>query len=176
MFSPMRTIGSPAELERRRLLAVERVNEGYSTEEVAEFLGIDARSVRRWVSLLRRDGVGGLRARPVPGRPPKLTPTQEKLVARWLADNPTEYGFATELWTAPRLAQLIEQEGGVASPPGYLCQGRRGGGFTPQKPRRGGRERDDRAIAAWRAQDWPRIKKRPAAGAPTSFSLMKAGC
>jgi transposase len=172
----MRTIGSPAELERRRLLAVERVNEGYSTEEVAEFLGIDASSVRRWVRVSRRDGRAGLRGRPVSGRPPKLTPTQEKLVLRWLADNPTAYGFATELWTAPRLAQLIEEEWGIALHPRYLCQWLRARGLTPQKPRRVGRERNDQAIAAWLAQDWPRIKKRPAAGAPTSFSLMKAGC
>src|SRR5713101_7743447 len=129
MFSVMRTIGSPAELERRRLLAVERVNEGYSTEEVAEFFDIDTSSVRRWVRAFRRDGVAGLLACPVPGRPPKLTPTQEKLVFRWLADNPTEYGFATELWTAPRLAQLIEQEWGVSLQPRYLCQWLRARGF-----------------------------------------------
>jgi transposase len=172
----MRTIGSPTELERRRLLAVERVNEGYSTEEVAAFLGVDPSSVRRWVSAFRQNGVAGLCARPVPGRPRKLTPTQEKVVFRWLADNPTEYGFATELWTAPRLAQLIEQEWDVSFAPEYLCRWLRARGFTPQKPRRRARERNDRVIAAWLAQDWPRIKKRPAGGAPTSFSLMRAVC
>jgi transposase len=176
MFSLMRTIGSPAELERRRLLAVERVNEGYSTEEVAAFLGIDASSVRRWVSVFGRHGIAGLRARPVPGRPPKLTRTREKLVFRWLADNPTAYGFATELWTAPRLAQLIEQEWGVSLHPRYLCQWLRARGFTPQKPRRVGRERNDQAIAVWLAQDWPRIKKRPAGGTPPWFSWTKPGC
>src|SRR5262249_15422803 len=119
MCSLMRTIGSPAELERRRLLAVERVNEGYSTEEVADFLGIAASSVRRWVRVARRDGLAGLRARPVSGRPPKLTPTQEKLVSRWLADDPTAYGFATELWTAPRLAQLLAEEWGISLHPRY---------------------------------------------------------
>jgi transposase len=46
----MRDKGSPAELEHRRLLAVQRVLEGYSVEEVAEFLGVAPRSVRRWVA------------------------------------------------------------------------------------------------------------------------------
>src|SRR5437588_12233875 len=133
MFPVMRTIGSPTELERRRLLAVERVNEGYAPEEVAEFLGVDPSSVRRWVSAFRQDGVAGLAARPVPGRPRKLTPTQEKVVFRWLADNPTVYGFATELWTAPRLAQLIAQEWDVSLHPEYLCRWLRARGFTPQK-------------------------------------------
>ncbi len=172
----MRTVGSPAELERRRLLAVQRVNEGYSTEEVAAFLGTDPRSVRRWVAACRQQGTAGLAARSVPGRPPKLTVTQEKVVRRWLAESPTEHGFATELGTAPRLAQLIAQEWDIELHPRYLCVWLRARGFTPQKPRRRAREHDDRAIAAWLARDWPRIKKRPAAGGRTSCCWTRAGC
>ena len=37
----MRDKGSPEEHEHRRLLAVQRVLEGYTAEEVAEFLGVD---------------------------------------------------------------------------------------------------------------------------------------
>src|SRR3954447_25793778 len=106
----MRTIGSPAELERRRFLAVERVSDGYAAEEVADFLGVDSSSVRRWGTAFHSQGAAGLATRPVPGRPPKLTTTQEKIALRWLADNPTDHGFVTELWTAPRLGLLIEQE------------------------------------------------------------------
>jgi len=160
----MRTQGSPAELEHRRCLAVQRVLDGYATAEVADFLGVDPSSVRRWLTAFRRQGAAGLAARPVPGRPPKLTATQEKIVRRWLTDNPTEYGFATELWTAPRLARLIQQEWGVSLHPDYLTVWLRQRDFTPQKPRRRARERDERAIAAWLAEDWPRIKKKPAGG------------
>jgi transposase len=163
----MRTTGSPAELEHRRRLAVERVLDGYSTVEVADFLGVDPSSVRRWVAAFRRQGVAGLAARPVTGRPPKLTTTQEKIVRRWLDGSPTEHGFATELWTAPRLAQIIEQEWGIPFHPDYLTAWLRQRGFTPQKPRRKARERDDEAIARWLAKDWPRIKKRRVAEART---------
>ena len=176
MLFRMRTPGTPTELERRRLLAVQRVNEGYSTEEVADFLGVDPSSVRRWVLAFRREGAAGLVARPVPGRPPKLTRAQEKIVGRWLVNDPTKYGFATELWTAPRLAQLIEQEWGITFHPDYLTAWLRQRGFTPQKPRRRARERDERAIAAWLAHDWPRIKKRPADAAPPCCCWTRAGC
>ena len=164
----MRTEGSPAILEYRRLLAVQRVEDGHSIGEVADFLGVHRRTVRRWVAAFRQHGASGLEAQPVPGRPPKLTPTQEKIVGRWLADNPTEHGFATELWSAPRLAQLIEQEFGICFHSDYLTTWLRQRGYTPQKPRRVHRERDDEAIAGWLAQDWPRIKKRHADGARTS--------
>ena len=163
----MRTPGSPIVLEYRRRLAVQRVHEGYSIEEVADFLGVAPSSVRRWVAAFRQQGVKGLSPRPVPGRPPKLNSTREKIVCRWLDDNPIEHGCATELWTADDLVRLIEQEWGIRLTPDYLTTWLRRRGFTPQKPRRKARERDDEAIAHWLEKDWPRIKKRRGGGART---------
>jgi len=156
----MRDQRPPAELEHRRLLAVQRVLEGYSTAEVAEFLDVDPRSVRRRVSAHRRGGEPWLLSRSSPGRPPKLTLLQEKIVRRWLNDSPMEHGSDTELWTAPRLARLIDQEFDVRLNPRYLSTWLRERGFTPQKPRRVPRERDPQVIAAWLESDWPRIKKK----------------
>jgi transposase len=164
----MRDQRPSAELEHRRLLAVQRVLEGYSTAEVAEFLDVDPRSVRRWVSAYRRGGGPSLLSRPSPGRPPKLTLTQEKIVRRWLNDSPMEHGFDTELWTAPRLTRLIDEEFDVRLNPRYLSAWLRERGFTPQKPQRVPRERDPKVIAAWLDSDWPRIKKRPDDKGPPS--------
>jgi len=163
----MRPTGSPAILEYRRRLAVRRVHDGHPIPAVADFLGVDPSSVRRWLAASRQGGAAGVAARPVPGRPPKLTPTQEKIVCRWLADNPLEHGFATELWSAPRLAQLIQQEFDVRFHADYLTAWLRQRGYTPQKPRRAHRERNEAAIAGWLATDWPRIKKRRGGGART---------
>src|SRR6266536_3407624 len=156
----MRSVGAADELERRRHLAVQRVMEGFTPQEVADFLGVDTSSVSRWLSAFRRDGDAGLASRPVPGRPSKLSYTQEKIVFRWLAESPTAHGFSTDLWSAPRLAQLICRELGVSFHPEYLTVWLRQRGYTPQKPRRIPRERDDKAIALWLARDWPRIKRK----------------
>jgi transposase len=156
----MRTKGSPDELEHRRRLAVQRSLEGYSADEIAEFLGVSPRTVWRWIASYRDRGPEGLTARPVPGRPPKLTVTQEKIALRWLRGSPVEHGFATELWTAPRLAQLINEEFAIRFNPRSLSAWLRDRGFTPQKPERVPRERDPGAIVAWLASDWPRIKKK----------------
>jgi transposase len=156
----MRTEGTAAELQRRRLLAVQRVAEGYSAQEVADFLAVTPRSVWRWLAAFRRHGEDGLTAWPGrgPGRPAKLTRTQEKIVLRWLSDSPTEYDFPTDLWSAPRLSQLIEQEFGVHFHPNYLSTWLRQRGYTPQKPRRVPREQNDAALVQWLTDDWPRIK------------------
>lgn len=158
----MRPEGTPLELQRRRHLAVQGIAEGYSPAAVADFLGVTPRSVWRWLAAFRRQGDDGLDCPtgPGPGRPPKLTHTQAKIVLRWLSDSPTEYGFATDLWSAPRLAQLLEQEFAVHFHAHYLSTWLRQRGYTPQKPRRAPRERDDAAVAQWLAKDWPRIKQK----------------
>ncbi len=165
----MRSHGSPTELEHRRLLAIRRLLEGYSIEEVAAFLEVQQRTVQRWWQTFRQRGWEGLAARDVPGRPRKLSSTQEKIVLRWLQDSPTQFGFATELWTGPRLAELIEQEWDIRLHPEYLPRWLRQRGFTPQKPQRVPRERDPQRIAHWLATDWPRIKKKRSAAGLLSF-------
>jgi len=156
----MRNEGSPEELEHRRFLAVQRLSEGYTTEEVADFLDVEPRSVRRWFAAFRQHGQVALRAQGVPGRPSKLTSTQQKIVLRWLSENPTEFGFPTELWTTARLAQLIEQEWDVSFNQRYLAAWLRYRGLSPQKPQRVARESNPKVIAAWLATEWPRIKKK----------------
>ena len=162
----MRPYGSPSVLEFRRMLAVQRVEEGYEVKEVAQFLGVDPSSVRRWVAAFRSEGLRALAALPAPGRPPKLSSTQEKIVLRWLLESPVEHGFATELWSGARLAQLIEEQFGVRMHPDYMGVWLRERGFTPQLPQRVPRERDPQRIARWLAADWPRIKKKPVAKTP----------
>lgn len=128
--------------------------------EVAEFLDLHPATVRRWWAAFHAHGPAALAARPASGRPPLLSPTQEKIVCRWLQDKPCEFGFATELWTAQRLAQLIEQEFDIVFHPHYLARWLRARDYTPQLPRRVPRERDEQALTRWLTQQWPRIKRR----------------
>jgi transposase len=158
----------------RRVIGVRRMLEGYPTDEVADFLDVDLRTVWRWWSRFQEDGWEGLTAQTGGGRPPKLTGTQTKIVVRWLRDDPSEHGFSTDLWTAARIGQLIRKEWGIAFHPHYLSSWMRKHGLSPQKPQRVPRERDPEAIAAWLAKDWPRIKKKRTDRTPASHSSTKA--
>jgi transposase len=169
MFYWMRSIGSPAELEHRRYLAIRRLLEGSSSGEVAEFLDVELRSVQRWWRIFLQRGWKGLAATAGAGRPQKLTSTQEKIAIRWLQDKPTDFGFTTELWTCRRLSGLIWQEWRIRLQPRYLPRWLRERGFTLQKPERVPRERNHEAIARWLATDWPRIKKKRRRTKPTSL-------
>jgi transposase len=154
----MRSKGTAAELEQRRLTAVRRVGEGWSQKEVAEFLGVHPVTVAKWVARHRADGDAGLAAKPTPGRPRFLTATQERTVLGWLADSPTQHGFPTDLWTARRVGELIHTKFGVRFHPNYLREWLTKRGYSPQKPVRRARQRNQAAIDRWVAKDWPRIQ------------------
>jgi transposase len=163
--------------EQVRLLAVSMVTEGGSPEEVADLLGVSERSVWRWLRRWRRrgrSGGAGLATRPGRGRPPKLTGRQAAQVLRWVTASPCRFGFATERWTAPRVAAVIEQRLGVRMNHRYLNEWFRVRGVTPQVPPRLPRERDEGVIAAWLTHAWPAIKKRSPTVAPPSFSRTRA--
>lgn len=159
----MRTRGSAQELERLRRLAVDRVREGKSPALVAEFLGVHPASVRKWWKAYQQAGDTALTAKPHPGRTPKLTPARQGQVLNWLRKNPKSFGFATELWTAPRVAQVIQRKFGVCYHPRYLNAWLTARGITPQKPQKRPRERDNTAIRNWCSYQWPRIQNAPAA-------------
>lgn len=57
-------------VEYRRILAMQRVLEGYTLEEVAEFLGVDASSIERWRMQFQKGGWSALTSRRVARRPP----------------------------------------------------------------------------------------------------------
>ncbi|MDR7465619.1 MAG: IS630 family transposase [Armatimonadota bacterium] len=155
----MRPQGSPAELERRRLRAIALLDKGLLPHEVAERLGVDRRSVRRWKRAYRRKGRAGLQARPAPGRPPKLTARQRRTLVRWILQGAEACGFRTALWTCARIAQLIRERFHVAYHPDHIGRLLRACGLTPQRPQRTAKERDDRRVRCWLRHDWPRIKK-----------------
>jgi transposase len=161
--------------EQIRLLAMLRLADGWSRQDVCDFLGVSGRSVNRWSRNLRELGPVGLVNRPRCGRPPKLTDGRAATVLSWLTRSACDFGFATERWTAPRVAAVIEQRWGVRFNARYLNDwlGRRG--VTPQMPQRQPRERDQAAIDAWVRHQWPRVKKRRATCTRPSVLPTRAG-
>jgi transposase len=162
-------------LEYVRHLGISMLAGGESPPDVAELLGVSERSVWRWQRLWRRDGAAGLAARPGRGRPPKLTDGQAALVLSWVDRSPGEFGFATDRWTAPRLAAVLWRELRVRMNHRYLNDWLARRGVTPQVPQRVPRERDEAAVAAWVAGRWPLIKKTSSTAARPSASRTRAG-
>jgi len=157
------------QLEERRLTAGRLLRAGrLSQAEIARRLDVTPAAVSRWAKQLRDEprGLKALRLRPKPGRPSRLTPSQWQELLGLLAQSPKQSGFETERWTLPRIRVVIERRWGVSYHVDYLSTRLRKLGWSAQVPAVRAAERDEDLIRAWLDRDWPRIKKRLAAGAP----------
>jgi transposase len=166
----MRTPGKPEELECQRLQAYALLKAGVRPSEVARRLGVSPAAVSRWKKVSQRVGRKGLRARPHPGPRPKLTIAQRQELEPLLRQGPLAHGYMTDLWTLKRIAEVIEKQFGARYDPSGVWHVLRGIGWSCQKPEGRARERDEEAIARWRQQDWPRIKKSSAQRPGPCFS------
>jgi transposase len=146
-------------LEARRRKAVALLAEGLTPTAVARQVKASHSSVLRWRDAVAAGGEQALAAQPAPGRPSRLSPAQQRQLLKVLARGASRSGFSTELWTCARVARVIEQRFGVTYHTDYVGTLLHKLGWSPQKPERRARERDEAAIATWRAEAWPRLKK-----------------
>ena len=145
--------------EERRLRAWDLKQRGWSQQAIAEALGVTAGAVSQWMRRGREGGVEALRRRPLPGAPPKLTVEQRVQVPVLLARGAEAYGFRGEVWTAKRVATVIRREFGVRYHPNHVGKLLRAAGWSVQKPITRASQRNEVAIAAWRTERWPVLKR-----------------
>jgi transposase len=157
----MRPKGSAEALEMRRQIGGRLLQEGKGVREVSRLTGAAPSSVSRWKRDLEQGGLEALRAKPHPGRTPKLTAAQKKELEDILLKGAEAAGFSTDLWTLGRVAQVIEHTFGVTYHPGHVWHILTDMGWSAQKPERRARERDEEAIAMWRKEGWAKVKKSP---------------
>jgi transposase len=99
--------GSAEQRYGRRLHAILLVERGMSYPATARLLGDSPRTIARWVHRYNDHGLAGLRERPK-GRPRRLTRAQNDQIRAVIAW-PERGGSAAKPWTAPALAEWIDQ-------------------------------------------------------------------
>ena len=142
----MRYIGTAEEIQRRRIRAVELVDQGDSPDDVAHSLGCGRSSVYTRVEQAA-ESLDKLAARPHFGPKPRLDDGQLKQLEDELKKGAKAHGWETELWTAARVAVLIERLFKIAFHVEHVRKILRGRPrWTSQKPERRARQPDEEAI------------------------------
>ena len=163
----MRPHGSPGVLETRRQKAIELSQKGMQTVEIARMVGATQRTVRRWKAVFRRQGTKGLRARPASGRSIRLRPRQRGQLEQLLLKGARAFGYDNNLWTCPRIAEVIRREFGVSYHVDHVGRVLHSLGWSPQRPQRRAAELEDQKVRSWRKGTWVVVKKnRRPSGAP----------
>jgi transposase len=134
--------------------------QGWFQRHIAAALGVTEDAVSRWLVRARNGGPETLRSRTSPGRPPKLSPPQKRLIPEFLWHGAEAYGFRGEVWTCGRIARVIAEEFGVRYHKDHVGRLLRELHWTPQVPIRRAIQRDEDAIRRWREEVWPDLRHR----------------
>jgi transposase len=149
--------------EGRRRRAWELKEAGWKQQDIAVALGVSGGAVSQWLARARAEGVEeGLRRHPAPGPAPKLTPEQLAEVPALLDRGAEAYGFRGQVWTCPRVGEVIRRTFGVTYDPSHIGRLLHRLGYSVQRPIERATQRDEGAIRVWWEQRWPALKKRPA--------------
>jgi transposase len=158
-----RKLPASTQAELRRV-AVNMVLSGASRIEVADAVGVNRRFVGGWVRAYEASGeaalTGGRRGRR-PGEQKALTNWQEAMIRRLIIGKcPDQLKLPFALWTREAIAQLIARKTGLRLSLSAIGTYLAAWGFTAQKPIRRATERNEAAIQAWLADEYPVIVKR----------------
>src|SRR5215211_7673096 len=148
-------------LEQLRLRAVRQVEQGAHPEDVAAALGMTKAAVYGWLAKYREGGLDALRAKPVPGRPPRLSGGQlQRLYTLVVGNDPRQLQFA--LWTRAIVRELIRREFGAALSEVSVGRLLRKLGLSPQRPLYRAYQQNPQAVARWKAETYPQLRAEAA--------------
>jgi transposase len=154
-------------LRERRMRAAEMFDRGVRQVDVASELGVSQQTASKWHRAWSAGGHEALAGAGRAGRPARISGEQLAGIETELLKGPRANGFATDMWTLSRVAEVIERISGVRySPTQTWTILRRRLGWSRQRPARKALERNDEAIEEWVKVEWPRIKRGPAAEGP----------
>ena len=156
------TAAERARRERVRLAAAELIEEGASDREIAKRFRVSRMSANRWRRALAAGGKAALASKGADGARCKLTPAQLRELEAVLDAGPAAWGWADQCWTLARIGELVRERFGADYTLAGLDVLLHRIGWSVQVPARRAAERDEAAIAAWREETWPVIKRTAA--------------
>jgi len=135
--------------------------QGERQATVAHILRVSRQSVSEWWLAWHNHDAQKLQGAEKAGRRPRLQPEQLSRVEKELLRGAVANGYATDLWTLPRVAQVIEKLTGVGYHPGHVWKILRQMNWSLQRPASRAKERDEEKVRQWKAQNWEEVKKTP---------------
>jgi transposase len=163
-------------LEQLRIRAVGQIQQGAHPDEVAAGLGMTRAAVYGWLAKYREGGLEALKARPVPGRPPKLSGVQlARLYGLVVGNDPRQLRFAFALWTRAMVRELIRREFGVALSEVSVGRLLRSLGLSPQRPLYRAYQQNPEAVARWKTEEYPSIRAAAKQAGATIYFADEAG-
>jgi len=146
-----------AEIRKR---AVERVQSGESPEDVIRTLGFHRSCIYDWLARYRAGGWDGLKAKPLAGRPKKITGGQiQYLYKAIVGKTPLQHRFDFALWTLRLVQWLIYEELGLKLSRASVARLLKQMGLSCQRPLFRAAEQNAERVEKWKREQFPQIQK-----------------
>ena len=147
-------------LEALRIRAVQCIEDGESPEIVIKALGMNRRTIYKWIALYREQGVDALKATPLSGRPLKLSGAKLRWIFKTvITKNPLQLKFPYALWTREMVKELIERRYGIKLSVVSVGRLLKKLGLSCQKPLMRAFQQDPVIVQQWIEKDYPNIKR-----------------
>lgn len=145
-------------LEHYRFRAIELHKGGKRINDIADYFGIHRCSVSHWITSHNRHGEKILKSKKSTGRPSKLSEQEIDELLSFFENDAMQYGFETPLWTCKKIQKIVKQHFNKKIHTTNVMRWLKRLNFTNQKPQRRASQRDEKAVAKWLHDEWPRIK------------------
>ncbi|HSV55855.1 MAG TPA: IS630 family transposase [Magnetospirillaceae bacterium] len=148
-------------LEVLRKGAVARIVAGEGPEAVAAGLGINRRTIYKWLAAFHYGGDEALKAKSIPGAPPKVNAKQMEKLAKIVRERtPIQEKFEYALWTLSMIRELIRRLFNVNLSEVSVGRLMKRLGFTPQRPVYRAWQQDKAVVESWQRTEYPKIAVR----------------
>ena len=148
-------------LQVMRQQPVNAVREGRTVQSVAAVFGVNQRSVFRWLADFTNGGQNALLAKPIPGRPSKLSAEELSWIANAVRDhNPQQFKLKFEfgLWTLSLIRHLIKRQFNKELSVSSVHRLMKTLGFSAQKPLYQAWQQDPALVRTWETEIYPAIR------------------
>jgi transposase len=163
-------------LQVMRQQAVKAAREGATVASIATAFGVSTRTVFSWLAQFAEGGQNALLAKPIPGRPPKISADEMRWIAQAVRDNsPQQFKFEFGLWTLSLISELIKRQFGKSLALASVSRVMKLLGFSAQKPLYQAWQQDTRLVHEWETKTYPAIKAQARAQGATIYFADEAG-
>ncbi len=147
------------EILRRRCVALQQ--QGWKQVTIAQALGLTQGWVSRTLAKYHQQGQDALAWRKPTGAIAKLTDDQLQQLVVELNKGAEHHGFPGQIWTRPRVNEVISRLFGVSYDPSQIGRLLKKVGWSRQKPQPKARQQDPERVQQWRNERLPGLKKSP---------------
>ncbi len=163
-------------LEQIRIRVVRQIEDGTRPEDLADALGFARSTTFGWMARYREGGLEALKARPIPGRPRKLSGAPSRGIYTLIVGNdPRQLSFGFALWTREMVRELIRRVCDVRLSVVSVGRLLRKLGLSPQRPLWRAYQQNPMAVERWKREEYPAIRAEAAAVGATIYFGDEAG-